>query len=134
IRPTASAAHQMLLLRFHAASDHPPPTKVTISTSSPLFSGVSYFSDRTRRRFSPIATFSGVSLNCSTKARRVVPSCSSRVSPFTGTLITTERVYEMSSRTAKRDVRIDDNRAEQCQHDPHPRLNSLIHQTLLKRP
>src|SRR5438067_1202948 len=53
--------------------DYPPPTNVTISTSSPPFNGVSYFSDRTSRRFSSMATFSGVSLNCATSSRSVVP-------------------------------------------------------------
>src|SRR5207248_1372993 len=38
---------------------HPPPTKVTISTSSPSLSGWSYLSDRISRRFNSIATFSG---------------------------------------------------------------------------
>src|SRR5450756_637029 len=63
--------------------DHPPPTKVTTSTSSPAWSRVEPNSSLGRiRRFSSTATRLGFTPLASRRAIKVVPSATSTGFPF----------------------------------------------------
>src|SRR5207249_11679617 len=81
------------------------------------------------RRFNSTATFCGVRLCCSMSCATVAPSAISRSWPFT--LIFTLGI--LRARASQGDVGVDDDRADDREHDPRPRLHALRDQRLLER-